>query len=275
MSKNYTHRLILASLAVIFSLTAGVIVTSCQKEAVSPEPELSKGVQPQADWTYLDFTEDFTGDFDDPKDSNSLVLMEAIKRARLSQKDGWWEIAATSPEQVKVSPAVFEQVLQVAGRGNAVITEDLKNASLVPKTRQGWEKPGLIKPTRNDCFASCVDAAGNKLGYPNANHAAANAYVNRFYGDGIPQNQVFPSLQYIFGKENVSRYSMGNIGSYNSDQSQIMLLFGTGAGEGHAVMYWGADSDSTYMITDPQNRNIPYPVNKSDVTDAFLILRNH
>ena len=40
-------------------------------------------------------------------------------------------------------------------------------------------------------------------------------------------------------------------------------------------MYWGPDTDSTYMITDPQNQNIPYPVNKGDVIDAYKVLHNH
>ncbi len=262
-------------MAVVFSLCAGVWVTSCQKEAAVPEPNLSAGITPQAEWTYLDFTEDFTGSFDDPTDSNFLILIEALKRAHLTQKDGWWEIAAPSPEQVKVSPAVFEQVLQVAERGNAVLAENLKTAELVPKTRQLWESPGLFDPSRNDCFACCVDEMGNKLGYPGVDYTFANNYVTVTYQDGIPSNKVLPTLQYMFGRNNVSRYSMDNIVSHNNEQSRIMLLIGTGAGEGHAVMYWGPDSDSTYLITDPQNRNLPYPVNKRDVTDAFQVLRNH
>lgn len=274
MKRKILHpTLIAAYMAVVLGLSAAVLVTSCQKESIAPDPELSKGVQPQTDWAYLDFTEDFTGAFDDPEDPNSIVLMEAVKRARLTQNDGWWEIAATSPEQVKMSPAVFEQVLQAAELGNAVIAEDLKKASLVPRTRQLWEKPGLYDPTRSDCFASCVGFMGDKLGYSNVDYASANAYVNRFYGDGIPQNQVFPSLQYMFGKENVSRYSLDNIVSHNNEQSRLMLLFGTGAGEGHAVMYFGVDSDSTYMIYDPQMER-PYPINKGDVTDAFKVLSN-
>lgn len=68
---------------------------------------------------------------------------------------------------------------------------------------------------------------------------------------------------------------MNAIGSYDPNLFRVMLLISTGTNEGHAVMYWGPDTDSTYMITDPQNQNIPYPVNKGDVIDAYKVLHNH
>ena len=177
--------MILASLAVIISLSSGVIVTSCQKEAVTPEPELSKGVQPQADWTYLDFTEDFTGDFGTASDTDIEILMKAVERANLAKIDGWWEIRATSSEQIKMSPAVFEYVRQIVDNSNGLITEVLKNAELIPKTRQLWEVPGLSDITQNDCFACCVNEMGEKLGYRGGNYAFANNYVTSTFGDGV------------------------------------------------------------------------------------------
>lgn len=274
MSKNYTHRLILASLAVIVSLTAGVIVTSCQKEAVTPEPELSKGVQPQADWAYLDFTEDFTGDFGTASDTDVEILMKAVERVNLAKKDGWWHIAVTSPQQVKISPAVFEYVQQIVDNSNELITEALKNAELVPKTRQLWEVPGLSDITRNDCFACCVNEMGEKLGYRGINYAFANNYVTSTFGDGVPSNKVLPTLQYMFGRINVSRYSMDNIARYNNEQARIMIIYNESPGNGHAVVY-RSSSNGSYVCIDPQNDNQIVAVEPGDVIDAFQVLRNH
>lgn len=274
MRRKFTPRLILASLAVVFTVSAGLLTTSCQKEAVTPEPELSKGVQPQADWTYLDFTEDFTGDFGTANDMDVDIIMQAIERANLVKKDGWWQLSAVSPEQIKISTAVFEYVQQIVDNSNQLIIEALQNAEIVPHTRQIFERPGLFDPTRSDCFASCVDYMGNKLGYPNATHNAADAFVTRWYGDGIPQDQVLPGLQYFFGRENVSRYSMDNIVRYNNEQERVMIIYNESPGNGHAVIY-RSSSNGSYVCIDPQNNDQIVAVEPGDVIDAFRVLRNH
>lgn len=237
MKRKFTSRLILASLAVVFTVSAGVLATSCQKEAVTPEPELSKDVQPQADWTYLDFTADYAGVIESPCDSNALIVTEAIDRMNHKQQDGWWEITATSPEQVKMSAALFEYVCQIAERSNAILRETLKNAASVPRTRMLGELPidDLLQP--NDCVAHCIDRLSDFLKYPDANYAAANSFVSSTYGDGVPQNKVLPTLQYFYGRINVSSISKGSLRNVDMSQSGVMITYSTGGSNGHAVIY--------------------------------------
>lgn len=272
--RTLTQSMTTIAVSAILCLSAGIMVTSCQKEVVKPDPELSKDVQPQADWAFLDFTEDFTGDFGTANDTDVEILMKAVERANLAKKDGWWEISATSPEPVKMSSAVFEYVQQIVENSNQLIIEVLQNAELVPHTRQIFERPGLIDQTPNDCFACCVDYMGNKLSYPNATRDAADAFVTRWYGDGIPSDQVLPGLQYFFGRENVSRYSMDNIIRYNNEQERVMIIYNESPGNGHAVIY-RSSSNGSYVCIDPQNNDQIVAVEPGDVIDAFRVLRNH
>lgn len=268
--KALRNGLIVSALAMTICLSAAIVATSCQKQRFDEDPALPHSKVAE-EWPYLDFTDDFNGDFDNPQDTNSLLLIEAVQRAHLAQEDGLWKISSISAAQIRVAPRVFDYLQQIVELGNAVILEDLKISNLVPRMRQFGDPHSLIEPARSDCFASCAGFMADKLGYP-VTYAEINTYVTERYGSGIPLGQILPNLQYFFGPNNASRFSMGNIGNYNSDLFRVMVVFSTGVGEGHAVMYWGPHSDSTYMVSDPQKGNLPYPINKSDVIDAFKVL---
>ena len=273
MKRKFTPRLILASVVVAFTVSAGVLATSCQKEAVTSEPELSKGVQPQADWTYLDFTEDFTGTVSSPTDSNATIIAQAVSRVNLVKKDGWWQMAATSPEQAKISARLFEYIGQIAEQGNTIISEGLQKASSVPRTRMLGELPGddLLQP--NDCVARSVEYLSRFLKYPDANYAAANSFVTSNYGDGVPQSKMMSTLQHFYGSDNVSTCSDRKMQRYDgNNKTGIMVVYGTGPGEGHAVVLLQGGKDS-YVCWDEQNKEV-VPVDPGSVIAGYEVKRN-
>lgn len=275
MKRKILHpTLIAACLAVVIGLSATVLVTSCQKESIVPEPELSKGVQPQADWAYLDFTADYAGVIESPCDSNAMIITEAINRMNNKQQDGWWEITATSPEQVKMSARLFEYVRQVAERSNAILQETLKNAASVPHTRMLGELPidDMLQP--NDCVACCVDRLSQFLKYPDVNYARANSYVSSTYGDGVPQNKVLPTLQYFYGRNNVSSISKGSLRNVDMSQSGVMITYSTGGGNGHAVVYISTAEDGSYNVYDAQQNRVDQ-IAPGSVTGIYHVLKNN
>lgn len=271
MKKKFNTRLTLAGMAVVISLCAGAWVTSCQKEAVNPKPDMSAGITPKAEWTYLDFTEGYTGIIENPCDSNAVIITEAINRIKFLQKDGWWEIGSTTPEQLEMSSSLFEYVCRVAERSNTSLTEALQNEQYTPRTRAIWETH-LEMP--NDCVAQSMGYMSGYLGYPGVTHSSVDSYVNRWYPNGLLSSQVLPLMQSFYGRDNVSSISAGRLQNIDLSQSGVMMTYSTGGDNGHAVVYISTADDGSYNVYDPQ-QNMIDNINSGSVLGIYHVLKNH
>lgn len=272
--KRMTSRngLIVSVLVLTWSLSAVIWATSCQKQSFEDELSLPQRAQNKTteELPYLDFTTEFNGIINSPSDSNALILTEAINRVKYLQNDGWWNIDAVSAQDVNMSESLFEYIQGIAERNNSRLAEILQQ-SMAPRIR----KPEIAdSPYRNDCVAQCMGYLSGFLGYANVTTAAVNAYVTATFGAGIPHDKLLPTMQYFYGRNNVSMISSGALNQVDLSQAGVMMTHLTGADSGHAVVYISTAKDGSYNVYDPQNNCIDN-IASNQVIGIYQVLKNH
>lgn len=253
------------------------MATSCQKQSFDDAPMAPQSAQSRSaeELLYLDFTEDFRGVISSPCDSNAIILTMAIDRVKILQKENRWGKGTNlSAIDLNMSIAVFEYVCRIVDRSDLLLQEILENAALGPRTRIFGEPILEIEIQQTDCFARCMGYMANYLCYSDVSYSGVNSFVNQWYGNGIPQDQVLPTMQYFYGRNNVSSISAGRLQNVDMSQSGVMLTYTTGGSNGHAVVYISTANDGSYNVYDVQQNRIDN-IGTGCVTGIYHVLKSH